>query len=129
MDSTTDHDAFFASYSGRCYLLHFVTPYRHARHYLGSSHDLANRLAQHRSGGGARLMEVVHEHGITWVVAKTWIGGRALESRLKRYHSGVKLCPICRGEITLEQVLAEQAPPALRPVGRRAPMQASRYFP
>ncbi len=80
----------------QCYLIHFDTPYKHARHYLGYSHDLAARLAAHQSGAGARLMEVINQAGITWQLARTWRGGRDLESRLKRQHSGVKLCPICK---------------------------------
>jgi hypothetical protein len=36
------------------YLLHFDTPYRHARHYLEYAADLDVRLAQHRAGRGAR---------------------------------------------------------------------------
>ena len=113
----------------RVYLLHFVTPYKHAKHYLGSADDLPVRLSQHRHGTGARLTQVVLEHGGSWVVARTWHGGRTLERKLKGYHSGVKLCPICRGEISLEQVLAEQPPPTPRTPGRRAPMPtASRYF-
>ena len=122
MDSITDRDAFFASYSGRCYLLHFVTPYRHARHYLGSSDDLAKRLAQHRNGTGARLMEVVHDAGISFVVARTWVGGKNLERQLKAQKHGPRLCPICRNEVSLEQVLAEQPRPAPRTSGRRRPM-------
>lgn len=114
----------------RCYLLHFVTPYKHARHYLGYAEDLSARLAQHRSGNGARLTQVVREAGISWVVARIWRGGRQLERKLKRWHSGVKLCPICQGKITLEEVLAEQALPAPRTPGRRMPMGPGRpvYF-
>lgn len=78
------------------YLLHFDTPYRHARHYLGSTDDLAARLRAHQSGNGARLMEVVGEAGITWRLARTWEGGREVERRLKRQHNGPRLCPICQ---------------------------------
>lgn len=92
----------------RVYLLHFVEPYKHAKHYLGSADDLSARLAEHRHGTGARLTQVVRDAGISWVVARTWLGGRRLERKLKAQRSGVRLCPICKGEITLEQVLAEQ---------------------
>jgi predicted GIY-YIG superfamily endonuclease len=68
------------------YLLHFKQPFRHARHYLGYADNLSARLAQHKSGNGARLMEVVHDAGISWVVARTWEGGRDLERKLKGYH-------------------------------------------
>jgi len=106
----------------RVYLLHFIEPYRHARHYLGVADDLSARLDEHRRGAGARLTAVVLEHGGSWVVARTWVGGRRLERKLKARHSGVRLCPICGGKITLEQVLAEQPMPSPRVLGRRQPM-------
>lgn len=83
---------------GTVYLLHFARPYRHARHYLGYAEDLAQRLARHRSGNGARLLEVIMQAGIAWEVARTWSGDRALERRLKRWHGSGPLCPICQAE-------------------------------
>jgi predicted GIY-YIG superfamily endonuclease len=50
---------------GTVYLLHFDRPYKRARHYLGWASDLDARLAQHTAGHGARLLEVVHDAGIT----------------------------------------------------------------
>ncbi len=108
------------------YLLHFCTPYKHARHYLGYAESLPARLREHQSGNGARLMEVIHDAGISWTLARTWEGGRDLERQLKRWHSGVKLCPICRSEITLEQMLAEQPRTAPRVPGRRVPTGMAR---
>ncbi|MBV9688389.1 MAG: hypothetical protein JO202_01640 [Ktedonobacteraceae bacterium] len=80
------------------YLLHFERRYQHAGHYLSSTHDLAARLAQHRAGTGARWMEVIAQAGIAWTVARVWDGGRDVEMQLKRWHSGVRLCPLCRRE-------------------------------
>lgn len=77
------------------YLIHFAEAYRHARHYLGWTEDLPRRLEEHASGNGAWLMEVVTDAGIEWEVVRTWVGGRELECRLKRWNSGVKLCPRC----------------------------------
>jgi predicted GIY-YIG superfamily endonuclease len=77
------------------YLLHFAEKLHHAQHYLGSADDLEARLACHRSGNGARLMEVINEHGIPWQLARTWPGDRTLERRLKRRKEGRRLCPIC----------------------------------
>ena len=77
------------------YLLHFDRKLCHAGHYLGSTNDLESRLQCHRQGNGARLMEVVAEHGITWRLARTWPGDRTLERRLKRRKEGRRLCPIC----------------------------------
>lgn len=110
----------------RCYLLHFITPYKHARHYLGCSDDVSARLAEHGTSHGARLTQVVKEAGISWVVARTWRGGRRLEHKLKARHSGVRLCPICQGQVTLEEVLAEQPAPAGRVIGKRQPLGLSR---
>jgi len=90
------------------YLLHFKQPFKHARHYLGYADNLQVRLALHANGHGARLTQVVKDSGGSWVLARIWTSGsRDLEHRLKRWHSGVKLCPICQGDLTLEQVLAE----------------------
>ena len=77
------------------YLLHFATKLAHAQHYLGSTDDLEARLACHRSGTGARLMQVITEQGIAWHLARTWPGGRRQERMLKRYKASPRLCPIC----------------------------------
>ncbi len=77
------------------YLLHFDEKYKHAGHYLGYTANLEQRLEQHASGTGARLTQVVAQAGISWELARTWEGDRSVERRLKGYHSGRKLCPIC----------------------------------
>ena len=41
---------------GLIYLLHFQRSYRHARHYLGYTDDLAARLVAHRAGRGSPLV-------------------------------------------------------------------------
>ena len=46
------------------YLLHFARPFKHARHYVGYSELLPQRLAHHSKGTGARLMAAVSEAGI-----------------------------------------------------------------
>ena len=68
---------------GTVYLIHFLTPYRHARHYLGYSASLSQRQAQHMTGNGARLLQVIGEAGISWSVVRTWAGNRSAERRLK----------------------------------------------
>lgn len=55
--------------NGTVYLLHFDRPYKHARHYLGWAKDLDARLEHHRAGTGARLLAVLKEHGIGFVLA------------------------------------------------------------
>lgn len=79
------------------YLLHFNTPYRQARHYLGFSDNLNQRLEAHKNGTGARLMEVINEAGIEWELARTWEGDRKTEKALKRQKNSPRLCPICSG--------------------------------
>jgi predicted GIY-YIG superfamily endonuclease len=81
--------------TGTVYLLHFARPYGHAQHYLGWASKLEQRLAQHRAGRGARLLEVITDAGIPWRLARTWSGPRALERRLKGWHSGRRLCSLC----------------------------------
>ena len=78
-----------------CYLLHFNEPYRHARHYLGSSKDIPVRLIEHAEGRGARLTQVVRAAGIAWRLARTWAGGRARERQLKQ-RGLTRCCPLCR---------------------------------
>ncbi len=77
------------------YLIHFDRPYKHARHYLGSTTDLPQRLHQHGTSEGARLMQVVTQAGIPWMLARTWKGGWTLEKKLKRRKNAPRLCPQC----------------------------------
>lgn len=82
--------------TGTIYLIHFDSPLAHARHYLGYTKNLAQRLEAHRAGTGARLMQVVTERGIGWQLARTWQGGRTDERKLKNRKKASQLCPICR---------------------------------
>jgi len=82
---------------GTVYLLHFDRPYEHARHYTGwTGNGLEQRLAEHREGHGARLMEVVRDAGIDWQLARTWTGDRNRERALKRQGGAARHCPICK---------------------------------
>jgi predicted GIY-YIG superfamily endonuclease len=78
------------------YLLHFSENYKHARHYLGCTDDLEERLTRHRQGRGARLVEVITEAGLEFQLARTWHGGFELERQLKRQKNSPRLCPICQ---------------------------------
>lgn len=80
------------------YLLHFDRPLSHAQHYLGFTEHLEARLALHAKPNGSsnhRLMQVIHEQGIGFVLARTWPGDRTAERKLKRRKEGRRLCPIC----------------------------------
>jgi predicted GIY-YIG superfamily endonuclease len=78
-----------------CYLIHFSRPYKHAKHYLGSTGDILARLQLHKAGKGARLTQVAVEDGIDLQLVRTWNGGRTLEWRLKRQKNSPRFCPIC----------------------------------
>lgn len=78
------------------YLLHFSSPYKHARHYTGFANNLSARLIHHANGTGARLTQVVKAAGLDWEVARIWEGGdKTFERRLKNRKNAPKLCPIC----------------------------------
>ena len=77
------------------YLLHLEPAYKQAAHYLGSACGLAARLRQHGTRAGGRLMQVQREAGGSFVLARTWPGGRAVETYLKAQKQGSRLCPLC----------------------------------
>ena len=80
---------------GMIYLLHYDRPLHHAQHYLGFTDDLEARTARHLNGFGGRLPAVFSELGISFTIARTWDGDRALERKLKKRKNSRKLCPIC----------------------------------
>ena len=80
---------------GTIYLIHFDTPYRHARHYMGFTTNLQQRIKRHKAGRGSRLMSVIAQAGIGWTVVQTWAGDRHLERRIKRAGGLSRSCPIC----------------------------------
>ena len=69
---------------GVIYLLHFSHSYRHARHYLGYTENLEQRLAQHRAGRGSPLIAAAIADGIELELAATWPGDRHDERRRHR---------------------------------------------
>jgi len=88
------HDAPFGV-QGTIYLIHFDSPYRHARHYMGFTTNLADRIERHKAGHGSRLMSVITQAGIGWRSVGTWAGDRNLERRMKRNGGLSRCCPIC----------------------------------
>ena len=79
------------------YTLHLWPPLGHAGHYTGTTPErrLAQRLADHALGRGARLTQVQLERGGFWVLAQTQPGGRTLERRLKQ-HGATRRCEVCK---------------------------------
>ena len=80
---------------GVIYLLHFTQPYRHARHYTGWSGDdvLARHL--HATGRGARLMTVIWQAGIGFILVRTCEGTRSTERAIKNAGGAARYCPLC----------------------------------
>jgi predicted GIY-YIG superfamily endonuclease len=85
---------------GTVYLLHLSKKIAgHAGHYLGFTTDLEQRLEDHESGQGARLMEVAKERGIKFELVRTWDRQtRNFERQLKNRKNARFLCPICEEE-------------------------------
>ena len=89
---------------GVVYLLHFTAPYKHARHYVGYTDDLAARLRDHFAGRGARLLEVIVSAGIGAQLARTWSGTRTMERYIKNQKNTPRLCPVCNPQTALNNV-------------------------
>jgi predicted GIY-YIG superfamily endonuclease len=95
---------------GYCYLIHLDTPLSEnhtARHYLGYCRHVPSRMEAHRTGRGARFMQVVRERGIAWSIARIWPGDRTYERKLKNQKNAARLCPLCKrmppnGQLTLD---------------------------
>jgi hypothetical protein len=59
-------------------------------------------------------MEVVKQAGIDWKLVRVWQGDRGMERRLKRRKNTLKqLCPVCRGEVTYDEVDERRFLPAV----------------
>jgi hypothetical protein len=84
------------AHNGTVYLLHFDRSYRHARHYIGFTQNLEQRLEEHRAGRGSPLIAAAIADGIDFQLAAIWDGDRHDERRLHgQKNSRARLCPIC----------------------------------
>jgi hypothetical protein len=84
------------AHNGIVYLLHFERSYRHARHYIGFTQNLEQRLAEHRAGRGSPLVAAAIADGIAFQLAAIWQGDRHDERRLHRQkNTRARLCPLC----------------------------------
>jgi len=84
------------------YLIHLDQPISHAKHYLGYSslENVIDRLARHKAGKGARLLQVANERNITYSIIRTWEfatwqEARKFERKLKSQKHTPRLCPVC----------------------------------
>jgi predicted GIY-YIG superfamily endonuclease len=83
------------AHNGIVYLLHFDRSYRHARHYIGFTQNLEQRLSEHRAGRGSPLIAAAIADGIDFQLAAVWEGDRRDERRLHRQKNArARLCPI-----------------------------------
>ena len=80
---------------GVIYMLHFDRPYRHARHYVGWTDDLLDRLDRHATGHGARLVAVIWQAGIGFTLVRICEGTRRTERAIKNAGGAVRYCPAC----------------------------------
>jgi predicted GIY-YIG superfamily endonuclease len=82
---------------GTVYLLHFDKPYKHAKHYIGWTTNLPERLEAHRNGSGGRLMAVIKAAGIEFQLARVWTEAtRDFERSRKNFGGASRLCPLCQ---------------------------------
>lgn len=81
------------------YLLHFSGPYKHAKHYLGWAVDPVPRAVDHWNGRGARLVRIVRDAGLTFMIARTWPGVTKQFERDKKVRGLSRLCPVCAGKL------------------------------
>ena len=80
---------------GVIYMLHFDQPYRHAKHYVGWTDDLLDRLDRHASGHGARLVAVIWQAGIGFTLIRICEGTRRTERAIKNAGGAARYCPAC----------------------------------
>ena len=84
---------------GTVYLLHFDSKYKHAQHYIGWTQNLEQRLIEHASGRGARLIAVIVAAGISFSLVRTWEQvTKGQERKFKKWKKASDLCPVCRSQ-------------------------------
>lgn len=101
-DIYKDQSGFYSRYwdePGSVYLLclsGYLGSDRHkARHYLGWTNDLDQRIRDHRNGKGSKFTQAACQRGLTIRLVEVWQGTRRLEKALKRRHNLKHFCPIC----------------------------------
>src|SRR3972149_3553566 len=72
------------------YLIYLDKPIHQAKHYLGYSalESVEDRLARHKAGNGARLLQYANSIGVDYKIVRIWdckdaITARNLERKLK----------------------------------------------
>lgn len=99
------------------YLIHLVPAIAHARHYVGSTGDLQERMRCYQAGNSdaCKLIQAVHRVGGSWILAAVWSFETTQEAlafeysfkksgRGKHTRKAVRHCPLCRAStLTLER--------------------------
>lgn len=93
-------------YIGYVYLYHFDRPYPagvRPQHYVGFAKNVQKRELVHLAGNGAKLLAAVSAAGITWKVAKVWVGDRHFERKIKRERHYHRHCIFCKQTALVER--------------------------
>jgi hypothetical protein len=89
--------------TGVVYLLHFNTPHRHAKHYLGfaEDHRWVERIEEHRRGRGTKFFANLVRAGadISFTLARVWEGKTRNDERRMKQRGKGHLCPVCCGTV------------------------------
>lgn len=81
---------------GSVYLVHMARSINGARHYLGFSTNIAQRMRAHKSGRGTPLLAAAAKRGIGFKVVRRWHKRDGyFEQELKRRGPLKELCPVC----------------------------------
>ena len=74
-----------------------------ARHYVGSTSDLAERIEAHAMGksSAASFTQAAKRAGVSFKVARVLKGGTDIEYKIKRQRNTPKWCPICNADARL----------------------------
>lgn len=81
---------------GTVYLIHFNTPYKTCRHYIGWSSDPIQRENTHANGNGNPLLKAVKDSGNDFKIVRYWDKKtRAFERSLKKQKHSYRFCPVC----------------------------------
>ncbi len=85
---------------GSVYLVHLNRALHGARHYLGFSTNIPQRLAAHKAGRGSPLLGAATKKGINWRLVRSWRKRDGyFEQDLKRRYALADLCPVCSGKM------------------------------
>lgn len=99
------------------YLIHLVPALAHARHYVGSTSNLTERMRcyQAANSDACSLIRAAHRAGHSWILAAVWSFETTQEAlafeysfkksgRGKHTRKAVRHCPLCReATLTIER--------------------------